>query len=119
MRVATLGLHHESNTFAPVPASLEQFLASGPDEGDGLIAKYAESQATLAGFIEAAAAAPDVDLVPLVFFDLNPMGTITAEALDTIITRLLAELDDGGPWDAVLLALHGAAASEVHRDADG
>lgn len=119
MRVATLGLHHESNTFAPVPASLEQFLASGPDVGDGLIAKYAESQATLAGFIEAAAADDEVDLVPLLSFDLNPMGTITAEALDTILARLLAALEESGPWDAVLLALHGAAASEVHRDADG
>jgi len=119
MRVATLGFHHESNTFAPVPASLEQFLASGPDEGDALIAKYAESQATLAGYIEAAAADADVDLVPLLFFDLNPMGTITSEALETIAGRMLAALDNGGPWDAVLLALHGAAASEVHRDADG
>jgi len=119
MRVATLGFHHESNTFAPVPASLDQFLASGPDVGDELIAKYAESQATLAGYIEAAAADAEVELVPLVFFDLNPMGTITADALDTIIARLLTALDDDGPWDAVLLALHGAAASEEHRDADG
>lgn len=119
MRVATLGLHHESNTFAPVPASLEQFLISGPDIGDELVAKYAESQATLAGYIEAAAADVDVELVPLVYFDLNPMGTITSEALETISQRLLAALADNGPWDAVLLALHGAAASEVHRDADG
>lgn len=119
MRVATLGFHHESNTFAPVPASLEQFLASGPDEGDGLIAKYAESQATLAGFIEAAAAEPEVELVPLVYFDLNPMGTITSEALEHISARLLRELEDNGPWDAILLALHGAAASEECLDADG
>jgi microcystin degradation protein MlrC len=119
MRVAALGFHHESNTFAPVPASLAQFLASGPDQGHELIAKYAESQATLAGFIEAAAADPDVELVPLLYFDLNPMGTITAEALETIASRLVAALDAEGPWDAVLLALHGAAASEVHRDADG
>ncbi len=119
MRVATLGFHHESNTFAPVPASLEQFLASGPDVGDGLVAKYAESQATLAGFIEAAAADADVELVPLVYFDLNPMGTITAEALEAISARLLSALDDNGPWDAILLALHGAAASDGHRDADG
>lgn len=119
MRVATLGFHHESNMFAPVPASLEQFLASGPDEGDGLVAKYAESQATLAGFIEAAAAEPDVELVPLVYFDLNPMGTITSEALDHISARLLRELDDNGPWDAILLALHGAAASVGCLDADG
>lgn len=119
MRVATLGFHHESNTFAPVPASLEQFLASGPDEGDGLIAKYAESQATLAGFIAAATADADVDLVPLVYFDLNPMGTITVEALEHITARLLSELECNGPWDAILLALHGAAASEQCRDADG
>ena len=119
MRVATLGFHHESNTFAPVPATLEQFLASGPDVGDGLVAKYAESQATLAGFIEAAAADADVELVPLVYFDLNPMGTITAEALEAIAARLLSALEENGPWDAILLALHGAAASEIHRDADG
>lgn len=119
MRVALLGFHHESNTFAPVPATLGQFLASGPDEGPELLAKYADSQATLAGFIEAAHHADDVDLIPLLHFDLNPMGTITAEAFDTIIAQLLAALDRGGPWDAVLLGLHGAAASEVYRDADG
>ena len=119
MRVALLGFHHESNTFAPVAASLAQFLAAGPVEGDELLTQYAESQATLAGFIEAADADGAVDLVPLVYFDLNPMGTITAEAFDTLVGRMVTLLADGGPWDAVLLALHGAAVSEVHRDADG
>ena len=36
MRVALLGFHHESNTFAPVAASLEQFLAAGPVQGPKL-----------------------------------------------------------------------------------
>jgi microcystin degradation protein MlrC len=119
MRVATLGLHHESNTFAPVAASLEQFLAAGPVEGDGLLAEYAESQATLAGFIEAANADSGIELVPLVYFDLNPMGTITSEAFETLVGRMLTALADQGPWDAILIALHGAAVSEGHRDADG
>ncbi|MEO7369395.1 MAG: M81 family metallopeptidase [Ilumatobacteraceae bacterium] len=119
MRVAALGFHHESNTFAPVAASLEQFLIAGPVEGAELIAQYAGSQATLAGFIEAAAADPGVDLVPLVHFDLSPMGTITAEAFETLVGRMLQQLDERGPWDAVLLALHGAAVSQGHRDADG
>lgn len=119
MRVAALGFHHESNTFAPVAASLERFLTAGPVEGDELLAQYGESQATLAGFIEAAAADPDVELVPLVYFDLQPMGTITAEAFDTLVGRMLDQLAARGPWDAVLLALHGAAVSEVHRDVDG
>ena len=74
IRVAVLGFHHESNTFAPVAASLERFLTAGPVEGDELLAQYGESQATLAGFIEAAAADPDVELVPLVYFDLQPDG---------------------------------------------
>jgi microcystin degradation protein MlrC len=119
MRVAALGFHHESNTFAPVAASLEQFLAAGPVEGDELLAQYAESQATLAGFIEAAAADADIELVPLVYFDLNPMGTITSEAFETLVGRMLRAVEDHGPWDAILLALHGAAVSDVHRDADG
>ena len=119
MRVAQLGFHHESNTFAPVAASLDRFLAAGPVEGDELVARYAGSQATHAGFIEAAAADQDVELVPLVHFDLNPMGTITAEAFETLVGRMLEALAESGPWDAVLLALHGAAVSETHRDADG
>ena len=119
MRVAILGLHHESNTFAPVPATLERFLEAGPVEGDALIAKYVDSQATLAGFIEAGNAHADVEIVPLVHFDLNPMGTITTEAFEALVGRMLTLLDDGGPWDAVLLALHGAAVSEAYRDADG
>lgn len=119
MRVALLGFHHESNTFAPVAASLEQFLTAGPVEGDDLVARYAGSQATSAGFIEAAAEDPSVELVPLVHFDLCPMGTITAEAFETLVGRMVRALDEDGPWDAVLMALHGAAVSEGHRDADG
>jgi microcystin degradation protein MlrC len=119
MRVALLGFHHESNTFAPVAASLDRFLAAGPAEGDELVARYGASQATPAGFLEAAGANPDVDLVPLVHFDLNPMGVITSEAFETLVGRMLDALAAGGPWDAVLLALHGAAVSETHRDADG
>jgi microcystin degradation protein MlrC len=119
VRVALLGFHHESNTFAPVAASLDRFLAAGPAEGDELVARYGGSQATPAGFIEAAGADPDVELVPLVHFDLNPMGIITDEAFETLVGRMVDALAGGGPWDAVLLALHGAAVSANHRDADG
>lgn len=119
IRVATLGFFHESNTFAPVPATLERFLEAGPVAGAALLAEYADSQATFAGYIEAAAADPDVELVPLVHFDLNPMGTITAEAFDTLVGRMIAALAEGGPWHAVLVNLHGAAVSAGHRDADG
>jgi microcystin degradation protein MlrC len=118
LRVAVLGFHHESNTFAPVPASLDRFLAGGVTEGDDLVRRYGESQATLAGLLELSAL-DGVELIPLVHADLNPMGTITEEAFEHLVGRMIRALVDRGPWDVVLLALHGAAVAVNHPDADG
>ena len=119
MKVAVLGFHHESNTFAPVAASLDQFMSAGLVEGERLITDYVDSHATLAGFIEAGRSAVDVEMTPLIYADLNPMGTITAEAFEVIVGCMLNQLREQGPWDAVLLALHGAAVAEHVRDVDG
>jgi microcystin degradation protein MlrC len=119
MRIATLGLSHESNTFAPVSATLDRWLAAGPVQGEELVAKFATSNATLGGYLEAGGAHPDVEVVPLLFFRIMPMNAITEEAFETMLDRLLEALEQQGPWDAVLLAIHGAAVAEHHRDADG
>ncbi len=118
MRIATLGLSHESNTYAPLSATLDRWLAANPVHGDALVAEYADSQATLGGYLEVASE-PGIEVVPLTFFRLTPMGAITADAFETMVSRLLTDLEENGPFDAVLLALHGAAVSENHRDADG
>lgn len=116
--MALAGFHHESNTFAPVPASLERFMAAGPVEGDDLVRVYGESKATLGGFLELRSL-PDLTVTPLFHADLNPMGTITKEAFETLVGRMLERLANEGPWDVVLLALHGAAVTEHQPDADG
>lgn len=118
LRVALTGFHHESNTFAPVPATLERFMDSGVVEGDDLVAKYGESQATLSGFLEIRSR-PDLEVIPLVHADLNPMGTITKEAFEVLVGRMLDRLRENGPFDVVLLALHGAAVAQHQPDADG
>lgn len=119
IRVATAGFQHESNTFSSVPASLDKFRRSGILEGEAIRAEYATSQSTLAGFFAAAAEDPEVELVPLVFTRLTPMGAITHEAIAHIMDRVVGAIRDNGPWDAVLLPLHGAAVSETYPDADG
>lgn len=93
-------------------------MAAGPVEGDDLVRVYGESQATLGGFLELRGR-PDLEVVPLFHADLNPMGTITREAFETLVARMLGRIEDGGPWDVVLLALHGAAVAEHQPDADG
>lgn len=119
IRIATAGFQHESNTFAASPASLDKWQRSGILEGDAIRREYATSQATLAGFFDAAAEAGDVEIVPLVFTRLTPMGAMTQEAIDHILGRCLSAIRDNGPWDAVLLPQHGAAVSDPYPDADG
>jgi microcystin degradation protein MlrC len=119
LRIATAGFQHESNTFAASPASLDKWRRAGILEGDAIRREYATSQATLAGFFDACAEAGDVELVPLVFTRLTPMGAMTAEAIDYILERCLGAIRDHGPWDAVLLPQHGAAVSDPYPDADG
>ena len=119
IRIATAGFLHESNTFSSVPASLDKWQRAGILEGEAIRAQYETSQATLAGFFAAAAEDKDVELVPLLFTRLTPMGAMTGEAIEHIMERCLTALRDHGPWDAVLLPQHGAAVSDPFPDADG
>ncbi len=120
IRIATAGFLHESNTFSSIPASLDLWRRAGMlEDAQAIRAEYASSQSTLAGFMAAAAEDPEVELVPLFFARLTPMGAITAEAIAYLIGRVVGAIRDNGPWDAVLLPQHGAAVSETWLDADG
>lgn len=119
MRIAALGFSHESNTYSPVPATLSQWVASGMLEGDPIVAEYATAESTMSGYLELGRETDGVEVVPLFFARLTPMATITAEAFEALVGRMLALLEEHGPWDAVLLAQHGAGVSEEFPDADG
>ncbi len=118
MRLAALGLHHETNTFAPTPTTYEDFARAGILRGDEVVRTYRDSHATLAGFFDAAERY-GVECVPLLFATTEPSGTITADAFDRIVGAMLDLLATRGPWDGVLLAQHGAAVADGHPDADG
>lgn len=118
MRLAILGLCHESNTFSRVPADYQQFEASGIDRGDGIVRRYRDSTTHLAGFLEAADAL-GFEAVPLTYAQTGPMGPITADAYDRLTAEMFGQLRGQGPWDGVLIANHGAAVTERHEDMDG
>lgn len=115
MRLALLGMSHETNTFSRVPASYDRFEIY---RGDEIVSQFAESRTTNAGFLEVASRF-EVDVVPLTFANTGPIGTITKDAFDRIVGELLDQLKENGPWDGVLLSLHGAAVSTEYPDADG
>jgi len=116
VRLAVLGLGHETNTFSTVPADLATYEDGGIHREQEVVAHYATSQATFAGFL--APAGEGVDLVPLLAAWINPCGAITAEAFQVIVDEMVDRLAAGGPFDGVLLGLHGAAVAEGWLDAD-
>lgn len=118
MRLATLGLVHEANTFSPILADPALFADGGVLRGKEIVEQYAESDATMGGFL-AAGNWRDVEVVPLTFALVNPIGPITQDAFESLVDEMVDELVNQGPWDGVLLALHGAAVAEHVSDADG
>lgn len=118
MRIATLGLFHEANTFSPVKADRDLYTDGGVLHGDEIVREHGEAGTTMGGFLTADAW-QGVDVVPLLFAYVNPTGPITGEVFDDLLTDMLDGIKNHGPWDAVLLVLHGAAVAEHIPDADG
>lgn len=118
MRIPVLGISHETNTFSTVPADYEAFVRSGILRGSELIDKYADARYTISGYIQAAQEL-DFELVPLMYANTGPIGTITKDAYDRLTAEMFGMLRDDGPWDAVLISNHGAAVSEEFPDMDG
>ena len=118
-RIAIAGFQHESNSFAKVPASLAKWQEAGILHGQEIINEYETSTATIAGMLGRLKMENDIEIQPLVFTRLMPMGPMTVEATEHIMDLMLKEISTKGPWDAVLLPLHGAAVSDKYLDADG
>jgi microcystin degradation protein MlrC len=121
-RIAVGGFQHETNTFAPLEATLADFeladawpgLISGADLFDAV--KGINLPA--AGFIDEARSLSH-DLVPLLWCSAQPSAHVTRDAFETIVSNLLARLSQARSLDAVYLDLHGAMVARHIDDADG
>ena len=81
MRLAVLGMYHETNTFSSVSADYDSFDIY---RGQEITKEYAKSQTTVAGYLACSDESNDIEVVPLFFAIRGPIGTITTEAYDTI-----------------------------------
>jgi microcystin degradation protein MlrC len=119
LRVATLGLFHEANTFSSTGVDWAGLEEAGILRGNEVVDRFGESGSAMGGFLAAGREIPRVEVVPLVFCRLTPTGPIAGHAFDRFVGIMLDELNEKRPWDAVLLALHGAAVAGSATDADG
>ena len=95
MRIALLGMAHETNTFSRVPATYQEFQQTGFVRGQGLVVEYRDSFHTNAGFLQAEDEL-GCQVVPLLYTHAGPIGTITSDAFDRIVGEMLQLLHDHG-----------------------
>jgi len=117
MRIAILGISHETNTFSVTPATFEEFEKKEIKRRDEIIRHFEKSNYTIAGYIQASKEL-NFELVPLMYANTGPIGTITKDAYEKLSSEMFAMLKNEGPWDGVLIANHGAAVSEEYPDMD-
>ena len=121
-RVAMLGIHLESNAFAPVSTE-EDFRKSCYLEGDAMLAEAAKPApampSEIPGFVEGMNTGGPWEPVPIIITATEPGGPADQKFIDATLARMRAMLAAAGPYDAIYICNHGAMTSTGAEDPDG
>ncbi len=121
-RIAFGGFRHETNTFAPVKADLEDYQIGGSypplTRGPALFDAIADMNISVSGYVDEARAQGH-DLVPLTWCAAVPSAHTTERAFETVSAWLLEDIAAAGKLDAIHLDLHGAMVVEHYEDGEG
>jgi len=121
-RVAILGIHLESNAFAPVSTE-DDFRKSCYFEGDAMLAEAAKPApampAEIPGFVEVMNATGPWEPVPIIITATEPGGPADQRFIDATLARMRTMLAAAGSLDAIYISNHGAMTSSGAEDADG
>jgi len=118
IRVLIAGFMHETNTFSGLPTSLDSFRARDLRYGDEVKKVFRGTKTEIAAFLDSADNYEWQAVTP-VFANATPSGKVEEEAFRHIADTIIASLRDEGPFDALLLALHGAMACSHVDDGEG
>lgn len=122
MRIALIGLQHETNTFVTTLTRASDFetpsgwpaIARGSDVLDRL----AGTSVPMAGALDAlrdAGATP----VPILWAMALPSGPVDHTVFEGFVCEVVEALRQAGPLDGVFLDLHGAMVTSLLDDAEG
>ena len=91
MRFALAGFNHETNTFHSIPTEYENFEKSVMLRGEEITKLY-ETPSSVGGFYQASRDL-GFEIVPLMFAQTGPLGTITSDAFERILGEIFREPD--------------------------
>jgi microcystin degradation protein MlrC len=122
VNIAVGGFQHETNTFAPHKAVLEEFVKAdgwpAMTQGDALFSVMVGINLPLSGFIDAARHY-DYHLYPMLWCSASPSSYVTSDAFEDIAGQFCSYLQSFENLDAVYLDLHGAMVVESFEDGEG
>ena len=124
--IAVGGWHHETNTFAPTPATYEAFTRDGGrpalSRGETMLAALEGFNLSAAGFIDTACAQGH-EVRPLLWCEATPSAAVTRDAYERISAMFIEDLErlmaEDQPPQALYLDLHGAMVAEHLDDGEG
>ncbi|WP_336098137.1 M81 family metallopeptidase [Roseovarius sp. CH_XMU1461] len=116
-RVAIIEFINESNTFTVTRTGMKDFRASHFFQGDEIPANFQGTGSEVGGAIEVADA-EGWQPVYITAAHAEPGGVVTEEARQVITRECLHRLAEGGPFDGIFVALHGAMVTETDQDGD-
>lgn len=117
-RVAVASLMQETNTFSPIPTTVDLFESYCIHRGDEMLAGYGAARVEVPGVLATLDAA-GIDAVPLIAAYAAAAGPMTRATFEDLVTEMEARLEDAGPVDGLILALHGALVVDDQPDRDG
>ena len=121
-RVAILGIHLESNAFAPVSTEAD-FRKSCYFEGEAMLIEAAKPApnmpAEIPGFVEVMNATGDWAPVPIIITATEPGGPADQAFFDATLARMRELLRASAPYDAIYVCNHGAMTASASEDPDG
>jgi microcystin degradation protein MlrC len=119
LRVALIHVMQETDTFNPVPTTLDDFRNVALLEGRSVFERV-DPASPIAGCLEAVrASGKSVEVVPILRADAQSGGRLTAEALTTLSDKIKQGLHQSGLLDGIIMFLHGAASATGFDDVEG
>jgi microcystin degradation protein MlrC len=117
-RVLAARFMHETNTFSVVKTDLAAFRRRDFHRDNEIPTAYRGTRSAFGATFEAA----DTygwQLVHPISTAATPSGLVTTEAFDHVAELVERAARDQGPFDGVLLHLHGAMVTQAHEDGEG
>jgi microcystin degradation protein MlrC len=111
-------MKHETNTFSPVVTDLQRFRDWGLHEDEAVVTAYRGTNHPTGAYIELADEM-GAEIVSPVAAEAMPSGIVQKETYAYLTGRILDAVRTQGPFDAILLDLHGAMVPEGHDTGEG